>query len=321
MENVKIMAGIWRENHESMGTNKKKMPAGVWIFVAERALHGILLMIIALGWWQAVRGKWSLWLLLLGILLLMTAVGVARRRWWGWLLSVIEAVGGIAGGVVGMTYAALSFPAGLGRGWLWAFIAVAVVSFAALIAMLAALAQAQSYFKESEQYWRVEKWNRVLAVSVIALVVVRVAVGGVVVKNIGALRTAGEGVKTELEQAIGYCDGLGAGTQKDSCYLQVAVAAGEQGDALPADFCMRVSPAQPQLKFLCIAYARQIESCDAFEAARERALCRGLVSGNVRECAALDASEQDVCINTVNGYLETLRNEGEAGGSNLESGD
>ncbi|OGL83660.1 hypothetical protein A3B36_01235 [Candidatus Uhrbacteria bacterium RIFCSPLOWO2_01_FULL_55_36] len=292
-----------------MNTLKNKMPGGVWALAVGLTIAGCALLLVSRNAWRmAGGGGWAWGAACAGAALIATAMGVMRRKWWGWLLVVIETVAAIAWGIVGVTYAALSLPAEWGRGWLAGCIAAALIAFAALIALLIALAQARPYFKDRDHQWQAEKWSRTMAASVVAAGAASLLlIGGAVmrVQRLGALPHA----EDALAQAIRYCDSLGAGTDKDSCYVQIAVAAAEQRAALPDDFCARVSMSEPQLKFLCVAYARQIESCDAFAVARERALCRGLTSGNAGECGSLEASEREVCVSTVAGYLETLRNE------------
>lgn len=292
---------------------KKPMPSGVWLFAGERALSGGALLFAAFGGLRMVqeevpRGGTAA-LALLGLLLVLTAAGLTKRKMWGWLLAVIETVVMVVAGVVGVTYAALSFPAALGRGWLAGFIAVVLVSFVAMIALLAFLIQARAFFKDRDHDWRVGKWNQGLVISVIVLLAVRIIAAGVVAVNLDSLRSAGGGGMSELEHAVAYCGTLDADKQRNSCFTQIAVAAFDAGEKLPVDFCSRVSVEAPQLKFLCIAYARQIESCTAFPVVRERILCRALVSGKVEECATLADEERAVCESTVAGYLETLRQE------------
>lgn len=297
---------------------------GVKVVALERAATGLALLAAACAPAAVIglaRVRTSLvlapqvkvLLFLAGVFVLVTAVGLWKRKKWGWGLMVLQAVVAMMGGVVGTSFAAASWPDYLGRWWVAGFVAGILLCITALVALLIGLFQIKWFFSQEEDEDFHKGSGRLLIIAVCALIFVRIAAWGalnVTFSTASANAEDEENISAALTQSLAYCEAQEEGVKRDSCFTQVAIAAASVGDALPLDYCARVSLQEPQLKFLCIAYARQPESCGAFGSARQQALCRGLVMGNAEECTAIEnADEQEMCRQMVAGYLEEVRKE------------
>ncbi len=252
-----------------------------------------------------------------GVFIIITAVGLWKRKKWGWVCMVLQAIIAMMGGVMGTSFAAASWPDYLGRWWVAGFVAGIVLCITALVALLPGLFQIKWFFSQEEDEDFHKGSGSLLIIAVCVVVAVRIAAWGaldVTYSGAPADTVGEENMSAALAQSIAFCGTQDAGIKRDSCFTQVAIAAASAGDALPTDFCDSVSPENTQLKFLCIAYARQPESCYAFESVRQQALCRALVTGNTEECAAIEsADERETCKQMVEGYLEEARKEIESG--------
>lgn len=295
---------------------------GVKMLALERAATGLALLTAA-GAPAAVVSlaridtsfvlapQFKILLFLAGVFVLATAVGLWKRKKWGWALMVMQAAIALMASVVGTSFAAASWPDYLGRWWVAGFVAGILLCFTALVALLTGLFQIKWYFQQEDDE-EIHKGNgSLLIIAVCALIAARVAAFGALGASIILVPADADNtgaLSDELVRSIEYCGTVEEGAKRDSCFAQIAVAAASAGDTLPPDFCDSVSQENPQLKFLCIAYARQPESCYAFESARQQALCRALVTGNQEECAAIEsADDQEMCRSTVEGYIEEVK--------------
>ncbi|MFA4872957.1 MAG: hypothetical protein WC659_03425 [Patescibacteria group bacterium] len=297
---------------------------GVKVVALERAATGLALLAVAFApaavislarvrTSVALAPQLKVLLFLAGVFVLVTAVGLWKRKKWGWGLMVLQVVVAMMASVVGTSFAAASWPSQLGRWWVAGFVAGILLCITALVVLLIGLFQIKWFFSQEEDEDFHKGSGRLLIVAVCVLVAVRIAAWGALdVTYSSAPAGAGgeENISAALTQSLAYCETQEEGVKRDSCFTQVAIAAASAGDTLPPDFCDSVSPESSQLKFLCIAYARQPESCNAFESIRQQALCRALVTGNVEECAAIESvEEQELCRQMVVGYLEEVRKE------------
>ncbi|MEW6610051.1 MAG: hypothetical protein AB1352_00265 [Patescibacteria group bacterium] len=294
----------------------------------ERAATGAALMAVALmpavvvsltriGVSFVLAPQFKVLLLFVGIFVLVTAMGLWKRKGWGWVLMVVQVLSALVGSVIGTSYLAASWPEFLGRWWVAGFVGSVLIGMTALVALLVCLFQFKWYFRQEEDEDLHRGNGFLLIVAVCALVAVRIAAAAALGVSFTPVSTNNRGTRAlsdAVVSAVEYCNSIKEGVSRDSCFTQIAVAAASTGDALPPNFCDSVSPENPQLKFLCIAYARQPESCLAFESIRHQVLCRSLVTGNADECAAAASrEEEELCRRTVEGYIDEVRKAGEGG--------
>ncbi len=250
-----------------------------------------------------------------GLILIASGIGLIKEKAWARVAVMVEIAIAGAFGIVAITLIVLSWPEGWGRWALVFFILFIIVLYVALVSLFVSLLRMHGWARRGEWHGHGEKGGATMALALAGFVIVRLVAWqslGIEVGGDADSQSLPHQEGATLQEAVQYCDTL-SGQPQSQCYVQVAVAAASSGDALPQDFCQAVGNNEPQLKFLCIAYARQPESCATFGTIREQALCQGLVSGDASACDAINTIEdQAQCVTTVEGYIDAYQKELEA---------
>ena len=311
-----------------MAQESDTLPRWMKWFALERMATGLLLIWIgsrggylvsyAMGGQVRVSSLVQSALIIGGIALVAGAVGLIRRQRWAQILLMTAIVLGGMASIMLITIVVLSWPHAWGRWAIACFIFAVALYYFSLALLFSALMRAGGGMRRvrtvvAHSAVHARQWG---GYALMLFVAIRLAAW----QGLGFGLTSMPPVfsdlpsqeENSLHEAITYCTTL-TGRERAQRMAQVAFAAREAGDTLPDDFCASLTAGEPQLAFLCIAYAGQASSCNGFPNIRDQALCRGLVTADPRACDTLtDPQDADTCRDTVMGYLDALQEQTQA---------